>query len=64
MEDRQKAVSQILKELKEDYPDFNVGSYRKAISDRLASGDELEDITEMELFILNEDLEWEEDEQD
>ena len=47
-------VLELIKELKEDYPDFDVSKYKEDISNRLNSGEDIDDICEEELILLTE----------
>jgi len=52
--DKWKQVANILKELKQDYPDFDISTYRADINGRLNSDQDISDITEEELLLITD----------
>ena len=53
-----KQMMSLLKDLKQDYPDFDINLYRSDINGRVMGGGEISDITEEELLLIT-DLEQE-----
>jgi hypothetical protein len=62
--DKWRQITGVLKELKQEYPDFDVNDYRADINARIYGNEDISDITEDELLLLTdldeEDLDGEE----